>query len=67
MRPGFGPVVDTTNSPYYGIGKYLSSLLNPLTHNDKSVKDTFEAVNKICSIPSELYETFTKRETTSNE
>ena len=34
MLPGFGPVVDTTNSPYYGIGKYLSSLLNPLTHND---------------------------------
>ena len=54
--PSFQPIVDTTNSPYYGIGKYLSSLLNLSTHSDYSVKDTFQAVNKICSIPPELFE-----------
>ena len=31
--PSFRPIVDTTNTPYYGISKYLSSLLNPLTDN----------------------------------
>ena len=35
---------------------YLSSLLSPLTHNDYSVKGAFEAVNKIRSIPPELFE-----------
>ena len=34
----------------------MSSLINPLTYNDYSVKDTFEAVSKICSIPPELLE-----------
>ena len=56
MLPSFRLIVDTTTTPYYGIGKYLLSLLNPLTHNDYSVKDTFEAVNKIRSIPPELIE-----------
>ena len=54
--PSCRPIVDTTNTPYYGIDKYLSSLINPLPHNDYSVKDTFEAVNKIRSIPPELFE-----------
>ena len=56
MLPSFRPKVDKTNTPHYGIGKYLSSLLNPLTHNDYSVKNTFEAVNKISFIPPELFE-----------
>ena len=56
MLPSYGPIVDTTNSPYYGIGKYLSSLLNPLTHNDYQVKDKFQGVNKIRSIPPEPFE-----------
>ena len=29
--PKFRPVTDTTNTPYYKIGPYLSSLLQPLT------------------------------------
>ena len=53
--PSFRPIVDTANNPCYGIDKYLSNLLSPLTHNDSSVKDTFEAVNKICSVPPELF------------
>ena len=54
--PSFRSIVDTTNTPHYGIGKYLSSLINPLTHNDYSVKDTFEAVSQIYSILAELFE-----------
>ena len=65
MRPKFAqvgstsglvPIVDTTNTPYYGIGKYLSCLLNLLTHNYYSVKGIFQVANKIRSIPPELFE-----------
>ena len=38
MLPSFRLMVDTANTPCYGIGKYLSNLFNPLTHNDSSVK-----------------------------
>ena len=29
--PSFPPISDTTSTPYYNTGKYLSSLLQPLT------------------------------------
>ena len=32
--PSFRPIIDTTSTPYCNIGKFLSSLLQPLTHND---------------------------------
>ena len=41
---------DTTNTPYYKIGQYLSSLLQPLTINDYTLKD------KIKNVPSEMFE-----------
>ena len=31
--PSFRPYIDTTCTPYYNICKFLSSLLQPLTHN----------------------------------
>ena len=37
----FQSTADTTNTPHCGIGKYLSSLLNPLTINNYSVEDSF--------------------------
>ena len=46
----------SANTPCYGIGKYLSTLRNPLTHNKYSVKDTFDTLNKVPSIPPELFE-----------
>ena len=52
--PLFRPIVDTTSTPHYGIGKYLSSLLNPLTINNYSIEDSFEAVKHIKAIPPEL-------------
>ena len=32
--PKFRPIIDTANTPYYGISKFLPSLLNPLTENE---------------------------------
>ena len=29
----FGPVIDTTGTTHYSVGKYLSELLNSLTHS----------------------------------
>ena len=52
----FRPIVDTTNMPYYKIGQDLSSLLQLLTINNYTLKDSFDAANKIKSVPSELFE-----------
>ena len=52
----FRQKVDTTNTPYYGIAKFLANLLNPLTLNDFTVKDSFDAANKIQQIPKELFD-----------
>ena len=38
----FSPIVDTTNTLYYSVVKYLSPLWNSLTENQVSVKDSFE-------------------------
>ena len=45
--PSFRPILDATGTTYYSVGKYLSELLNPLTHNDYSLKDSFDAVTRI--------------------
>ena len=52
--PSFQPIVDTTNTPHCGVSKFLTNLLNPLTQNEYTVKDSFEAVNMIHKIPPEL-------------
>ena len=54
--PKFRPIIDTTNTPYYGISKFLSNLLNPLTENEYVAKDSFGAANKIREIPKELFD-----------
>ena len=51
----FRPIVDTTSTLHCGIGKYLSSLLNPLTINNYSVEDSFEATKHIKATPPELF------------
>ena len=56
VLPPFRPIVDTTNTPHYGIGKFLSTLLNPLTLNDYTVKDSFEAAGRIRAIPEHLFQ-----------
>ena len=54
--PKFRSIIDTTNTPYHGISKFLSNLLNPLTGNQYVVKDSFTAANMIREIPRELYD-----------
>ena len=50
--PTFRPIIDTTNTPHYNVGKFLSSLLlNPFTLNAHSLSDSFDAVTYINNIP----------------
>ena len=52
----FYPIIDTTNTPYYKTVQYLSPLLQPLTINDYTLKDSFDAISKIKSIPLKMFE-----------
>ena len=52
--PSFRPIIDTIGSTYYSIGKYITKLLNPLTQNKYSPKDTFDAAERIKTIPKEF-------------
>ena len=52
----FRPIVDRTNTPHYKTGQYLSSLLQPLTINNCTLKDSFYAANKIKSVASGKFE-----------
>ena len=45
--PPYRPVVDTTGTPDYKVGKFLANLLNPLTTNEHTSRDSFDAANKI--------------------
>ena len=48
--------MDTTSTPHYNVGKFLSSLLNPLTENDYNLRDSFHAVSAIKTIPQNLFD-----------
>ena len=50
--PTFRSIIDTTNTPYYNVGKLLSTLL---TFNEFSLSDSFEAVSCIQNIPQHLF------------
>ena len=52
--PSFLPIPDTTSTRHYSVGKYLSELLNLLTHNDYSLKDSFDAATRISGILPEV-------------
>ena len=54
--PPFRTIIDTTNTVHHDIDKYLSNLLHPLTEHEFTLKDSFEAANKIQAIPSELFD-----------
>ena len=55
-NPKFHPIIETSNTPYYKVRQYLSSLLQAITINNYTLKDFFGAVNKIKSVPSEIFE-----------
>ena len=54
--PPLRPIVDTIGSTHYGVGKFLTSLLNPLTQNEYHLKDSFTAAERIKQIPTNLYD-----------
>ena len=50
--PSFQPIVDTTGTTYYSVGKYLYELLTPLTQNEYSLGVSFDAADRInCILP----------------
>ena len=54
--PLFRPIIDTTGTTHYSVGKYLSELLNSLTHNDYSLKDSFDAAARLSRILPQVRE-----------
>ena len=54
--PNFRLIIDATNTPYYGVSKFLWNLLNPLKENESIVQDSFFAAKKIFKMPKELFE-----------
>ena len=54
--PKFRPIINTTGTTHYQIGKFLSELLHLLTTNEHTVKDTFDAKSRIESIDLALFE-----------
>ena len=54
MLPKFRPIVDTTSTCYCNVGSYLTELLNQLTQTEFMIRDSFDAVSKINSIPPEV-------------
>ena len=53
--PKFCPIIDTTGTTHYGVGKFLSQLLQPLTKNEHTVKDTFDAKSRIETIEKAIF------------
>ena len=54
MLPKFRPIIDTTATAYAHVGRFLSTLLQPLTINEFSLKDSFDGAERISSIPKDL-------------
>ena len=52
----FCPIIDTVDSTHYNVGKFLTNLLNPLTLNDHTIKDSFDAASRIRNIPKNLFD-----------
>ena len=45
--PKLRSINDTTNTPYYGISKFLSNRMNPLRENQYGVKDSFTVAKEL--------------------
>ena len=54
--PKFRPIIDTTGTTHCLVGKFLSQLLSPLTQNDFTLKDSFDAAGRIRMMHSELFQ-----------
>ena len=45
---------DTTNTLHYNVGKFLSSLLNPLILNEHVLTDSYDIASSIQNIPQQV-------------
>ena len=54
--PSFRPITDTAGSAHYLIANFLANLLKPLTTNQFTFDDSFDAARKIKKIPKELFD-----------
>ena len=52
--PKFGPVLSAINTPRYNRAKFLIPILEPLTHNEFTIKDSFNFSNEITTYDSSL-------------
>ena len=56
VLPKFRPIVDTTSTCCYNVASYLTKLLYLLTQNEFMIIDSFDAANKIKSVPPEVFD-----------
>ena len=53
--PPFRPIIDTTGTPHYNLGKFIYKLLNSLSQNEYSLYNSFRVVSDIQNTPQELF------------
>ena len=46
--PPFRPILSALQTPTYNLAKFLVPILNPLTKNEYTVKDSFQFAEEIC-------------------
>ena len=46
--PSFRPILSGLQTPTYNLAKFLVPILNPLTKNEYTVKDSFQFAEEIC-------------------
>ena len=53
--PKFRPILSAINTPEYNLGKFWIPFVEPLTHNQFNVKDSFSFAKKITKYDSSLF------------
>ena len=53
--PKFRPILSVINTPGYNFAKFLIPLLEPLTHNEFTVKDFFSFAKEITKCDSSIF------------
>ena len=53
--PKFRPILSAINTTGYDIAKFLIPILEPLTHNGFTIKDSFNFAKEITTYDSSLY------------
>ena len=53
--PKFRPILSAINTPGYNLAKFLIHKLEPLTHNEFTIKDSISFAKEITTYDSSLY------------